>query len=91
MKSYKQIKKELLKDFWEVNFRDLPKKPNVTIARKFVQTRIHTGMSQAEFAKRAKTSQSAIARFESGKSNPSINLLHRLAQALGYDLIVRLD
>ena len=48
------------------------------------------GMTQVEIARRAGTTQSAIARFESGKSNPTLDFAARLSKAVGAKLEVRL-
>jgi XRE family transcriptional regulator of biofilm formation len=42
------------------------------------------GLTQVELAKRAKVTQTYIAKLESGdKKNPSLEILQRLAKALG--------
>lgn len=48
--------------------------------------RIRRGMSQAELAKRARTSQSAVARIERGRTSPTVETLERLAGVLGMTL-----
>lgn len=40
------------------------------------------GLTQAKLAKRMGTKQSAISRFESGRANPTLDFLFRLADAL---------
>lgn len=45
------------------------------------------GMTQEALAKKLKTTQSAIARIESGKQNVSADMLKRISQALGKNLI----
>jgi len=56
------------------------------------KARVESGLTQAEVAERAGTTQSAIARLESaaGKHSPSIATLQRYAKALGYRVQVRL-
>jgi transcriptional regulator with XRE-family HTH domain len=58
----------------------------------FLKARSSAGMSQAEVAKKMGTTQSAVARFESGKGrhSPSLATLRRYARALGYRIDVRL-
>ena len=46
------------------------------------EIRKQKGMSQADLAKAIRCSQAAICKFESGKSNPSLETLARLAVAL---------
>lgn len=45
--------------------------------------RENTGMSQRELAKRAGTSQPAVARYEAGDVSPSVRTLERLVHATG--------
>lgn len=53
-----------------------------------VGARAHTGLTQEELAERMGTSQSAIARLESGRSRPSTTTLAKLAAATGTKLRV---
>ncbi|HEY0542564.1 MAG TPA: helix-turn-helix transcriptional regulator [Actinoallomurus sp.] len=46
--------------------------------------------SQTELARRTGMTQSAIARFESGGSVPTLPVLERLAHPLGVELVVQL-
>jgi len=57
-----------------------------------LKARAEAGLTQAEVAARVGTTQSAIARLESGtqKHSPSIATLQRYAQALGYRLEIKL-
>ncbi|HUW88170.1 MAG TPA: helix-turn-helix domain-containing protein [Candidatus Paceibacterota bacterium] len=50
--------------------------------------RQQSGLTQAELAQRAGTSQSAIARYENGNASPSTTTLLRLLKAAGYELDV---
>lgn len=45
------------------------------------------GMTQSDLAKKIKTTQSAIARIESGRQNVSADMLKRIGKALGKNLI----
>ena len=51
------------------------------LARKLIQARIHSGLSQEDLAELMKTSQSNVARLESGKSLPSMRTLQKFAEA----------
>ena len=70
MKSYKEIKKKLLKD---VGVRKAYKElgPEFELAKSIIEMRIKKGLTQAVLAKKIGTKQSAIARLESGY-NPSM-------------------
>jgi ribosome-binding protein aMBF1 (putative translation factor) len=50
--------------------------------------RRRSGVSQAELARRAKTSQPSIARLEKGQVSPTVISLDRIARALGTELII---
>ena len=47
--------------------------------------RMRAGLSQAQLAARAATSQAHIARIEAGKNDPGTNVVARIAAALGVD------
>ena len=48
------------------------------------------GLTQADVAQRMGTTQSVIARLESGKRAPSVRSVQRYAQAIGLRAVVRL-
>jgi transcriptional regulator with XRE-family HTH domain len=54
------------------------------------QLRQQRGWSQAELARAAGMTQSAVARFEAGGTVPTLPVLDRLAAALDADLVVRM-
>jgi transcriptional regulator with XRE-family HTH domain len=54
------------------------------------EARRRAGLSQAELAARAGTTQSAIARLESGSSAPSLERISELVRWCGFDVEVRL-
>ena len=47
-------------------------------------------LTQREFAERLGCQQPAIARLEAGGVRPSLNTLHRIAEALGFDLEIQM-
>ncbi|MDX6198269.1 MAG: hypothetical protein QOJ79_1420 [Actinomycetota bacterium] len=55
------------------------------------EARRRADLTQRELAERAGTTQSAIARLESGRTNPSFDLVLRLIKAAGFRLDVFLD
>lgn len=58
------------------------------MASQLIEARGHSGLSQDELAKRMGTSQSTIARLESGTSLPSIRTLVKFAEATSCDFTV---
>lgn len=46
------------------------------------------GLTQAELAERMGTTQPTVARLEAGGLTPSLDTLHRAAEALGLELVV---
>jgi len=60
------------------------------IAGQVADRRKERGLSQADLAKLVGTTQSAIARLESGGRPPRIDTLLRIANALGADLHIEL-
>jgi ribosome-binding protein aMBF1 (putative translation factor) len=64
--------------------------PEFEISAELVRARLRAGLSQAELAARMGTSQSAIARLESGQTLPSTKTLLRFAQATGSRFEIRL-
>lgn len=61
-----------------------------SIVEQYVQCRKMQGLTQAELAKKAGIPRSNITRFESGNYNPSLELLVRIAAALGMTLQMQL-
>jgi len=55
------------------------------------KARARAGLSQAELAKRMKTTQSTIARLESGRGLPSTRTLGRFAKATGHRLKISFE
>lgn len=49
------------------------------------------GLSQRDLARRAGTSQAAIAAYEAGKRSPTLDTLARVVRAAGRDLRIRLE
>ncbi len=61
------------------------------LARRLRELREERGMNQAELARAVKTTQSSIARFESGEHVPSLELIQRVAEALGVHMRVEIE
>lgn len=61
-----------------------------SVIEQYVNSRKMQGITQAELAKRAGVPRSNITRFESGNYNPSLEMMVRIAEALGMTLQVQL-
>jgi transcriptional regulator with XRE-family HTH domain len=55
----------------------------LALASLLIEARTRANLTQAELASKMGTSQSTIARLESGKAAPSLSTLRRLAKATG--------
>ena len=89
MKSLKDVKAQLLQDP-EVSAEYEKQQPEFDIARELIAARVRVGMTQAELAQRMHTTQSTIARLESGRMMPSMRTFARYAQATNSHTVVRL-
>ena len=60
-------------------------------ARELINARIRAGLTQQQIAERMGTTQSTVARLESGVSMPSLRSLHRYAEATGSKVKIVLE
>ena len=58
----------------------------IKVGTQLSEARAKGGLSQKELSKLTGIDQSDISKIELGKANPSIGLLHRLAQGMGMEL-----
>ena len=65
--------------------------PEFELARELITARTRAGLTQSELAERMHTTQSTIARLESGRTLPSMRTLTRYAEATGSRAVVRLE
>lgn len=65
--------------------------PEFELAHAVIEARTHAGLTQEELAEKMDTSQSAIARLESGQGRPSTRTLERLAEATGTRLKISFE
>ncbi len=63
-----------------------PASPENAFIKRFVNARLEKGQAQVALAQMAGIPQSALARIESGKGNPTLKTLTKLADAMGYEL-----
>jgi len=61
------------------------------VAYTLLQLRKKQKMSQAQLAKQIGTTQSNLARIEAGNQNLTIQMMHRIAKALGKELVVKFN
>ncbi len=64
--------------------------PRYAIISQLISARLKRGMTQKQIAEKMGTKQSAIARLESGNSNPSISFLEKVANVMGYKLTIKI-
>jgi len=88
-KTYKQFKKELLKDK-KIKCAYEKLGPEFAMIEMIIKKRIEKGLSQKELAQKIGTKQSAISRLESGTYNPSLSFLQKVGEALGAELKISL-
>ncbi len=65
--------------------------PEFALAAQLIGARARAGLTQEQLAERMGTTQSAIARLESGRRVPSVKTLERFAAATGTRLVVRFE
>jgi len=89
-KTYKQLKKELLKD---KKIKEAYEKlgSEFAVIEMLIRKRIEKRLSQKELAERISTKQSAISRLESGTYNPSLSFLQKVSEALDAKLKISLS
>ena len=66
-------------------------KPEFEIARALIEARAKAGLTQEQLAGRMKTTQSVVARLESGRTRPSTQTLERVAAATGTRLKITFE
>lgn len=88
MRSFEAFKREMLKNPAIKKEYDALEE-EFAIASELTGARAKAKLSQAQVARRMGTSQSAVARIESGRS-PSLNSLRRYAKAVGRKLEIKL-
>lgn len=90
MKTLKTLKAELLADpVTHAEFEALA--PEFETVRELVAARARAGLTQEEVAARMGTTQSTVARLESGRRPPSLRTVQRYAQAVGCRAVVRIE
>lgn len=65
--------------------------PSTSSSELLRTARARSGLTQRALARRARTSQSVVARIESGETNPAWGTLRRLLRAAGFELHAELS
>jgi len=87
MKNFNELKKKLLQDKTvKKAYSDLA--PQYALIEMIIRKRLKAGLSQETLAQKLGTKQSAIARFESGKTNPTLSFLTNITSALNGKLTI---
>ena len=89
MSSIAKLKKKWLNDP-KVNKAYEEMKPAFEVAHALIAARVEAGLTQEEVAERMKTTQSAVARLEGGRTLPSLKSLYRYARATGTKPVIHL-
>ena len=90
MKDFTEVKKRLLRN---KEFRKEYERlgPEFELVRLLIRKRLEKGLTQHELARKVGTKQSAIARLESGRYNPTVDSLRKIARALNADLKISMS
>jgi len=88
MKTLAQLKKEAFKRPG-VRKACAQMQPEFQIIRALIISRNKKGMSQRKLAKKIGVTQSSLARFEAGGTNPTLSFLQKVTSGLGLELSVK--
>jgi DNA-binding transcriptional regulator YiaG len=90
MKSFETYKRKALKNpSIRAEYEKLA--PEFAVARTLIAARMSAKLTQGEVARRMGTSQSAVARMESGRALPSTSSLVKYAGAVGRKLTIGMN
>src|SRR3989344_4300159 len=85
---FSQIKRELLRDPETKKAYDALEF-EFAIIKALIRTRATKRLTQRELAQKIGVAQSALARFESGRTNPTLSFLKKVTVGLGLKLMVK--
>jgi DNA-binding transcriptional regulator YiaG len=90
MRSFEAFKKEMLKNpAFKKEYDALEEE--FALARELISARARAKLTQQQVARRMGTSQSAVARMESGRKMPSTTSLQKYAKAVGHHMRIKLS
>lgn len=88
--SFEEVKADLLKnEEFAAEYENL--RPRYEAIEQIIRARKEQNITQAELAKRIGTQKSNISRLESGNYNPTLDMLIKIARALGKNLSIQLQ
>ena len=90
VKSLKAVKAQLLANPAVREAYDA-QAPEFELARELIAARTQAGLTQSDVATRMGTTQSVVARIESGRGSPSMRTVQRFASAVGARAVVRME
>jgi DNA-binding XRE family transcriptional regulator len=90
MKSFEAFKRKMLKDPAVKKEYDALEE-EFALARELIGARAKANLTQGQVARRMGTSQSAVARMESGRGLPSMTSLTKYAHAVGRKVEIKLS
>ncbi|HID31263.1 MAG TPA: XRE family transcriptional regulator [Desulfobacterales bacterium] len=87
---WRELKSQLLKD---PKFREEydALEPEYRLLKAIIEQRLKKGFSQETLARKVGTKQEAIARLETGRANPTLRFLKKVAAALDAELEINLQ
>lgn len=88
MKTLEQFKKEAFKRPG-VRKAYTEMQPEMQILRALIISRNKKGMSQRKLAQKIGVTQSALARFEAGRVNPTLSFIQKVTSGLGLKLLIK--
>ena len=62
-----------------------------SLAKAVIDARNRARLTQVELARKIRTTQPVVARFEGGRTRPTMRTLERLAKATGSRLLIRFE
>lgn len=88
MITFDEVKRDLMKD---PEFRREMEKnePHYQLMRAIIRARIEKNLTQKDLAKKANTTQAVISRVQNATVSPSIDLVQRIATAMGKKLEIK--
>jgi predicted transcriptional regulator len=90
VKSLKDVKAQLLANP-AVRQAYKAQAPEFELAREMIAARMRAGLTQGDVAALMGTTQSVVARIESGRGTPSLRTVQRFANAVGARAVVRME